>query len=170
MYRWLGNRGNVSLFANIQKGSIVLGLVSPHNVSLKVLRIIKVFFGKVRRTVVFFADSRVFLLGSLPSMPFLVSVSHEHWGQQGLEFFWCCLQFFCDKMSRRCTLRVILVSGSLLGRIATVLSFLHLWIIALTVVPVRVLFQTDGFKWLFPPHFFSNCFGLWHDALVLVFL
>ncbi len=38
-------------------------------------------------------------------------------------------------MSHRCTLRVILVGWQLLGRFTTVTSFLHLWIMALTVVP-----------------------------------
>ncbi len=38
-------------------------------------------------------------------------------------------------MSHRCALRVILVGWQLLGRFTTVTSFLHLWIMALTVVP-----------------------------------
>ncbi len=42
--------------------------------------------------------------------------------------------FMTSWMSRHCALGVILVGRPLLGRFTTVTSFLHLWIMALTVV------------------------------------
>ncbi len=42
--------------------------------------------------------------------------------------------FMTSWMSRHCALGVILVGQPLLGRLTTVPTFLHLWIMALTVV------------------------------------
>ncbi len=42
--------------------------------------------------------------------------------------------FMTSWMSRRCAFGVILVGRSLLGRFTTVTSFLHLWIMALTMI------------------------------------
>ncbi len=58
-----------------------------------------------------------------------------NWGKWGLRFFRCCLGSFMNSwMSCHCTLGVILVGQPLLGRFSTVPSFLHLYIMDLTVV------------------------------------
>ncbi len=97
-----------------------------------------IFWANVRRAFVFFLVRSGFCLGTLPWMPFLPSpflLLNLNWGKRGLQFLRCCLGCLMTSwLSCRCTLGVILVGRALLGRFTTVPSFLHLGIMALTVV------------------------------------
>ena len=115
-------------------------LVCPQNIYPKVLRIINIFLGKCE-TSLFFVSSG-FRLGTLPWMPFLPSVflMVESWTLTLTEASEACSSldvalgsFVTSWMSRCCSLGVILVGRPVLGRFTTVPSFLHLWIMALTL-------------------------------------
>ncbi len=101
-----------------------------------------IYLANVRRAFVFFLVSNGFCLGSLPWMLFLPSLFLivESWTLTLIEASEACssldvvLAFMTSWMSRHCALGVILVGRPLLGRFNTVTSFLHLWIMALTVV------------------------------------
>ncbi len=84
-----------------------------------------------------------FCLGTLPWMQFLPSLFLivESWTLTLIEASEACSSldvvlgsFMTSWMSCRCALGVILVGQPLLGRFTTVPDFLHLWIMALTVV------------------------------------
>ncbi len=90
-----------------------------------------------------FLVSSGFCLGTLSWMPFLPSLFLivESWTLTLIEASEACSSldfvpgsFMTSWMSRRFSLGVILVGRPLLGRFSTVPSFLHLWIMALTVV------------------------------------
>ncbi len=74
-------------------------------------------------------------------------------------------------MSRHCALGVILVGQPLMGRFTTVPSFLHLWIMALTVVR----WSPKALEWLYNPFqtdtcqlfCFSSVLESWHDVCSL---
>ncbi len=114
-------------------------LISPQNICLKVLGIIDIFFGKCETSLcVLFGQQWL-----LPWMPFLPSLFLivESWTLTLIEASEACSSldvvlgsFMASWMSRGCALWVILVGQPLLGRFTTVPSFLHLWIMALTVV------------------------------------
>ncbi len=113
--------------------------ISPQNICPKFLGIIKIFLGKF----VFFLVSSGFCLGTLPWMPFLPSLFLivESWTLTLTEASEACSSldvvlgsFMSSWMSCHCALGVIMVGWPLLGRFTTVTSFLHLWIMALTVV------------------------------------
>ncbi len=77
-------------------------------------------------------------------------------------------------MSRHCALGVILVGQPLLGRFTTVTSFLHLWIMALTVGSLESQSLRNGFINLsrlihvncFVSHLLLNLFRSRHDVLL----
>ncbi len=101
-----------------------------------------IFLANVRRAFVFFLVSKGFCLGTLPWMPFLPSLFLivESWTLNLIEASEACSSFdvvlgsfMTSWMSCRRALGVILVGRPLLGRFTTVPSFLHLWIMALTV-------------------------------------
>ncbi len=116
-------------------------LISPQNICPKVLGIIKIFFGKCETSLCVVSSG--FCLGTLSWMPFLPSLFLivESQTLTLIEASEVCSSlnvvlgsFMTSWISRHCTLAVILVGQPLLGRFTTVPSFLHLWIMALTVV------------------------------------
>ncbi len=95
----------------------------------------------MRWAFVFFLVSSGFCLGTVPWMPFSLFLIVESWTLTLIEASEACSSldvvlgsFMTSWMSRQCVLGVILVGQPLLGRFTTVPSFLHLWIMALTVV------------------------------------
>ncbi len=117
--------------------------ISPQNICPKVLRIIKIFFGKCETSLcVLFGQQWLLPWNSPMDAVFAQSLSYcwimntdLNWGKWGLQFFRCCSGFFYDLLDES-SLRSWsnLVGRPLLGRFTTVTSFLHLWIMALTVV------------------------------------
>ncbi len=109
-------------------------LISPQNICPKVLGIIKIFFGKCETSLCgFFLVSSGYCLGTLPWMPFLTQTLIE--ASEACSSLDVVLgSYMTSWMSRHCALGVILVGRPLLGRFTTVPRFLHLWIMALTVV------------------------------------
>ncbi len=102
-----------------------------------------IFLANVRQAFVFFLVSSGFCFGTLPLKLFLPSLFLivESWTLTLIEASEACSSldvvlgsFMTSWMSRHCALGVILVGQPLLGRFTTVPSFLHLWIMALTVV------------------------------------
>ncbi len=100
-----------------------------------------IYLANVRRSFVFFLVSNGFCQWQwmlfLPSVFLIV----ESWTLTLIEASEACSSldvvlgsFMTSWMSRRCAFGVILVGRPLLGRFNTVPSFLHLWIMALTVV------------------------------------
>ncbi len=110
----------------------------------KVLGIIKIFFGKCERSLCVLFGQQWLLPWHFPmdaifaqslSYCWIMNTNHN-WGKWGLQFFRCCSGFFYDLLDES-SLR----SWSNFGRPATpgklhhcYNSFLHLWIMALTVV------------------------------------
>ncbi len=97
----------------------------------------------VRQAFLLFLISSGFCLVSLPWMLFLPILFRivESWTLTLIEASEACSSidvvlgsFMTSWMSCHCALGVILVGQPLLGRLTTVPSFLHLWIMALTVV------------------------------------
>ncbi len=118
-------------------------LISPQNICPNVLGIIKIFFGKCETSPwVIFGQQCLLSWNSPMDAVFAQSLSYcwtmntdLNWGKWGLQFFrWCSGFFMTSLMSRHCALGVILVGRPLLGRFTTFPSFLHLWIMALTMV------------------------------------
>ncbi len=109
--------------------------IRPQNICPKVSEIIKISLANVRRAFVFFLVSIGFCLETLPWMPFssFLLLYHEHWPELK-QVRPAVGAFMTSWMRRRCTLGVILVDWLLLERFTTVTSFLHLWIMALTMV------------------------------------
>ncbi len=100
-----------------------------------------IFLANVRRAFVFFLVSSGFCLRTLPWMPFLPSLFLIVETLTLIEASEACSSldvvlgsFMTSWMSRHCALGVIFVGRPLLGRFTTVPSFLHLWIMALTLV------------------------------------
>ncbi len=100
-------------------------------------------FGKCETSLCVLFGQQWLYLGTLPRMPFLpgLFLIVESWTLTLIEASAACSSldvvlgsFMISWMSCRCTLGVILVGQPLLGRYTTVTSFLHLWIMALTVV------------------------------------
>ncbi len=104
-------------------------------------------------------------------------LNHDHWPK--LRQVRACRSlnvvlgyFMTSWMSCRCALGVILVGRSLLGRFTTVTSFLHLWIMALTVMESQSI--RNGFITLyrlthvnyFVSHRFLNFFRSLHYVLL----
>ncbi len=118
-------------------------LISPQNICPKFLWIIKIFFGKCETSLcVLFGQQWLLPWNSPMDAVFDQSLSYcwilntaLNWGKWGLQLFRCCSDVFYDLLDesllRSC---VNLVGRPLLGRFTTVPSFLHLWIMALTVV------------------------------------
>ncbi len=114
------------------------------NICPKVLGIIKKFLANVRQAIVFFLVNSGFFLGTLPWMSFLPSLflTVESWTLTLIEASEACRSldvilfffFMTSWMRHYCALGVILVGQPLLGRFTTVTRFLHLWIMALTMV------------------------------------
>ncbi len=151
--------------------------ISPLNNCPKVLGIIKIFFANV------FLVSNGFCLGTLPWMPFLSSLFLivESWTLTLIEASEACSSLdvvvgslMTSWMSRHCALGVILVGQPLLGRFTTLPSFLHLWIMALTVVrwspkALEIIFITLSrliHVNCFVSHLFLNFFRSWPDVLL----
>ncbi len=118
-------------------------LISPQNICPKVLEIIKIFFGKYETSLcVLFGQQWLLPRNSPMGAVFAQSLSYcwimntdHNWGKWGLQLFrGCSGSFMTSWMRCRCALGVILVGRPLLGRFTTVPSFLHLWIMALTMV------------------------------------
>ncbi len=114
----------------------------------------QMFSGKLRWAFMFFLLSSGFGLGTLPCRPFLPSLflMVESWTLTLTEASEACSSldvvvgsFVTSWMSRRCALGVILVGRPLLGRFTTVPCFLHLWIMALTVVR----WSPKALEWLY---------------------
>ncbi len=114
--------------------------ISPQNICPKVLGIIKLFFGKCETSLcVLFGQQWLLPWNSPMDAVFAQSLSYcwimntdLNWG---LQFFRCCSGFFYDLLDESSLpLGVILVGRPLLGRFTTAPSFLHLWIMALSVV------------------------------------
>ncbi len=116
-------------------------LISPQNICLKVLGIIKIFFGKCEMSLcVLFGQQWLLPWNSPMNAVFAQSLSYC-WimtlieASEACSSFRCCSGFFYDLLDESS-----LHSWSKLGRpatpgrITTVPSFLHLWIMALTVV------------------------------------
>ncbi len=135
--------------------------------------IIKVFWANVRWAFVFFLVSDGFCLGTLPWMSFLPSLFHivESWALTLIEASEACSSLNVV-LGSLWPPGVNLVGQPLLGRFTTVPSFLHLWIMALTVVQSQSL--RNGFISLsrlvhvnyFVSHLFLNFFRLWHKVLL----
>ncbi len=113
--------------------------ISPQNICPKFLWIIKIFFWQMwDEPLCSFWPAVAFALE--PFLPCLFLIV-ESWTLTLIEASEACSylyvvlgSFMTSWMSRRCALGVILVGRPLLGRFTTVPSFLHLWIMALTVV------------------------------------
>ncbi len=115
-------------------------LISPQNISPKVLGIIKIFVGKCEMSLcVLFGQQWLLPWNSPTDAVFAESLSYcwimntdLNWGKWGLQFFTCCSGFFYDLLEESS-----LHSWSNFGRPATPgkvhHGFLHLWIIALTI-------------------------------------
>ncbi len=101
-----------------------------------------IFWQMWDKPFLFFLVSSGFCLGTLPWTGFLPSLFLivESWTLTLIEASEACSSldvlgsFMTSWMSRHCALGVILVGRPLLGRFTIVPSFLHLWIMALTVV------------------------------------
>ncbi len=132
--------------------------ISPQNSCPKVLGIIRIFFGKCETSlcVFFFFVSSGFCLGTFPWMPFFPSLFLiiESWTLILIEASEACSSLdvilgscMTSWISRCCTVEIILVGRPLLGRFTTVPSFLHLCIMARTVVH----WSPKPQKWLYNP-------------------
>ncbi len=155
-------------------------LISPQNICPNVLGIIKIFFGKCETSPwVIFGQQCLLSWNSPMDAVFAQSLSYcwtmntdLNWGKWGLQFFrWCSGFFMTSLMSRHCALGVILVGRSLLGRFTTFPSFLHLWIMALTMVrwslkALEIALQPFPDWYYFVSHLFLYFFGLQYDVLV----
>ncbi len=92
-----------------------------------------IFWQMWDKTLCFFLVSSGFCLGTLPWMTFLTQTLIE--ASEACSSLDVVLgSYMTSWMSHHCALGVILVGRPLLGRFTTVPSFLHLWIMALTVV------------------------------------
>ena len=150
-------------------------LVSPQTVFPKVLGIIKIMLYGKHKTAVFFLVSSGFRLSILPRMPFLPSPPSYCWITHARPAVLSMLfrLLLWPPVWLVITLGVILVGRPLLGRFTTVPCFLHLWIMAVTVVPWSPKALDNGFVTVFRltdinvvSHLFLNLFGSGHDVLL----
>ncbi len=159
-------------------------LIIPQNICPKVLGIILgIFFGKCEtRLCVLFGQQWLLPWNFLIDAVFAQRLSYcwimntdFNWGKWGLRFFRCCSGFFYDLLDES-----LLRSWSNFGRPATpgkvhhCSKFLHLWILALTMVrwsPKALEMALYPFPdWYilnyFVSHLFLNFFRSQHDVLL----
>ncbi len=111
--------------------------ISPQNICPKVLGIIKIYFGKCETSLCVLFGQQWLLPWNSPMDAFFaqsLSLTLIEASEACSSLDVVLGSFMTSWMSCRCALGVILVGWPLLGRFTTVPSFLHLWIMALTVV------------------------------------
>ncbi len=145
----------------------------------KILGIIKIFLAKCETSLCVLLSQQWLLPWNSPMDAQSLSDcwimnTHLNWGMWGLQFFRCCSGLFYDLLDESSFHSWSNFGRSaLLGRFITIPSFLHLWIMALTVVrwspnalemalqPISRLINLNYFV----SHLFFNFFRSWHDEL-----